>query len=678
MGKYMDMLEAEAEKPDSKAETNYYQTITDDKYNERQAIIQDNVRRAKEGLPPARKGGRHYDALIPTQAEAAVGHTAQGAMLGGADETGAAWDVGYYGMDHDQALKERRDQLDLAREEYPITALSSNILGGVGGMLGAGRVSKYIMQRALPGVAPVAANIPAIGRYALGGAAGGAVAGFNEGEGGFGPRINDAQTGAMFGPLGAAIPGVSKLVGYVGRRVFDKNFAEKLLRGKATQAHREIMRALDADDITPQEAVKRLREGGNMPITLTDVAGENVRGLARSVTQAPGPVRRQAGKLLKDRSLSAPARVIANLRGQLGGKLGNYYEDMGRLKGARGRLSNKAYKKAYQEEIPVTDDLLEILERPAMKQALARANKNLANKGKPEVKLFDEDGELIQDFIPVEHIDMMKRLGLDSLIERHRDKVTGRLDLKNPDVRTLYGLRAEFMGMVDDMAPDFKAARKIHAGLSEDLDALARGRDFLKSDAEVTRDVLKRMSGTEREMYRRGVIRAVQDRVDNMKDGANVADQLWGRASTRKKLREVFPNKKAYDKFAAKMETESHMGKVKNEVGPETGSPTVRTANEQASTRDVVMATVEPVTAAVSMTLRSLGAKLRLPDPKVRENIGRILFEARPGAREAAIEMIEKAGNSRVVAVQAVDEIYRAVATGTGGAAGQNQGLLNR
>lgn len=132
----------------------------------------------------------------------------QGLTFGAGDEIVAA---GAAALDpngtYDQYLQAERDRLTLGRDQYPGTALASELAGAVAVPVGAA------------GVAAQGARLPAAAaRAGAVGGASGALYGFLSGEGGVGNRMESAATAGMIGAgAGAAVP----LAGALAKRFMD-------------------------------------------------------------------------------------------------------------------------------------------------------------------------------------------------------------------------------------------------------------------------------------------------------------------------------------------------------------------------------------------------------------------------------------------------------------------------
>lgn len=168
----------------------------------------------------------------------------QGMTFGGGDEVVAAGTSALSGNTYDYELLRERTRLDKGREEYPATALASEIGGAVAVPIGAlGQGGKLL---------------PRIGAGALQGGLLSGVYGFLSGEGGAASRANSAFDAAKLGAfVGGAIPAIGAGV----RRIQD-----------AAASRRAIMEGAKGAPTTEQ-----LRAAGRQAYDAIDNAGVQIK-----------------------------------------------------------------------------------------------------------------------------------------------------------------------------------------------------------------------------------------------------------------------------------------------------------------------------------------------------------------------------------------------------------------
>ncbi|MEM8624421.1 MAG: hypothetical protein AAGG47_12970, partial [Pseudomonadota bacterium] len=210
----------------------------------------------------------------------------QGATIGLADEVGL----------------QDREAVNQAREQHPDAFATGKMAGGAATSLipfGAGMTA----ARGL-GLARQAAVGAAIG----GGMAG--LQGFNEGEGGFGPRMTNA---AQLEPLaigagtGAAAPALGRAIGGVAGRALTDPSAEVARTGMDKGAARLLTRSFTDDAATLPDPGGRLDAMGEDAM-LADL-GRNTRLQASGLARLPGPAGQKAVTAMDARDAGTAGRL---------------------------------------------------------------------------------------------------------------------------------------------------------------------------------------------------------------------------------------------------------------------------------------------------------------------------------------------------------------------------------
>lgn len=132
-------------------------------------------------------------------------------------------------------------------------------------------------------------------------------------------------------------------------------------------------------------------------------------------------------------------------------------------------------------------------------------------------------------------LDMVKA-GLDDILEGYRDGTTGRLNLDRTG-KAIDEFRRSYINTLDVINPDYKAARQAWAGPSQSRDALAAGREALRGDPEQVVRRLQTMPDADKDFYRAGILRDLQDRFER---GDAQAFALFRNANTRQALESAF------------------------------------------------------------------------------------------------------------------------------------------
>jgi hypothetical protein len=132
-------------------------------------------------------------------------------------------------------------------------------------------------------------------------------------------------------------------------------------------------------------------------------------------------------------------------------------------------------------------------------------------------------------------LDMVKA-GLDDILEGYRDGTTGRLNLDRTG-KAIDEFRRSYVNTLDDLNPDYKAARQAWAGPSQSRDALAAGREALRGDPEQVARRLQSMPEGDKDFFRAGMLRDLQDRFAR---GDAQAFALFQNANSRQALEAAF------------------------------------------------------------------------------------------------------------------------------------------
>lgn len=140
----------------------------------------------------------------------------------------------------------------------------------------------------------------------------------------------------------------------------------------------------------------------------------------------------------------------------------------------------------------------------------------------------------------------------------------------------LISVKNELVARLDELAPDYKEARKIFAGTAEVEDAMKKAKEFLrpqKTASDVARD-LKAMGQSEREFYKVAVAEEFEALIDRTRDSSNKAAFIATR-NMRDKLKALFADnpEEARDLIKLVQKAENRFRRL-NEIAPNAGSQT--------------------------------------------------------------------------------------------------------
>ena len=454
---------------------------------------------------------------------------------------------------YEQNLKRIRGEQAEFSAEHPFVSGTLEFAGGA---------APGVAAMLIPGMQVAGAQ--QLGRTGLGalaklsalGATSGAVAG--AGSATEGRRGAGAATGATIGAaLGPLVPAAIR-----GGTAATRWTQERFLPTQAVVAERaagKMNKALGEANLAPQEIERLIAADRSMgvPSVVANVSPATAE-LAEAVAQRTGRGARNVEKALTEQKLGARERAYSQAVKAL--KPGDYYDDLAKLQTDLRTKAAPLYEAAYKHGEVSNPDVLQFLQLPQFQAAMGEAKKLLAAEGRE----FDASKPT------VEVLDQVKR-GLDALIEKETDAVTGKMTSLG---RVYANKKREFLGALDEAVPQYKQARAVYAGDAELLDSMRAGlNEFRRTPHE---EVLKRvaaMSPSERDAYRTGVARALYDEVMGSSNNINAAQRLIGSPEMRAKLQQLFDNPAQFKLFATALEREAQLFQQANRVlgGSQTG-----------------------------------------------------------------------------------------------------------
>jgi len=468
-------------------------------------------------------------------ARAAIG---QGLMAGWGDES-EAWLRSKLGQgDENKLLADIRSEQALYSKENPWTSGIAEFGGGV--------IPGVVTMLVPGGQALGAAQIQRSGALALAKLAGlglltGAVSG--AGSANEGNRIAGATSGGLIGgTLGVGMPLVTKAGTSAGKWLRGKlnpseSFVEK-------EAARKMNAALADAEMTPKMIAQQMADDARMgvPSVIANVSIPTAK-LTEAVAQRAGKGATKIEKDLTAQRLGARERTHQQVVSGL--KSGDYYLDEERLIKELRDTAKNVYDDAYTFGKVSDPRITEVLKTPEFKLAFDKA-KSIAKMEASAAKLRGEDPakfELSDIYTPggtdpitgitdmvlskspdVRTLDYIKR-GVDAIISSSY-KGTG---MSTAEAAALKGLRNEFVGVIDELVPAYKTARKTYAGDMEVRNALNAGmNEFNKMDHEQVIKLVSKMGDSEKNAFRTGVSRDLYSKVMDPTGNFNAAQRIIG------------------------------------------------------------------------------------------------------------------------------------------------------
>lgn len=456
-----------------------------------------------------------------------------------------------------------------AKQNAPVASTVADVTG----VLGSIAVPTRTLSRA-PGI------WAAMKQGAKQGATGGAIGGFGYSDGGIGERLAASGVSALAGlGFGGAIPLAGGVIGKTYK-------AGQRIMGRGEPLSPQIIAdALRADGLSPRQAgamIESARRDG-VPLTLADV-GDNARGLASSVGRQPGPSRTIVRDMAIGRQEGQADRVAGAVVRDLGPVANPRAVSEQLIAQARSRAA-PLYAEAYSAPTPITDELNAILAR-IPRGAVEGAKRVAKLEGRNPNDLgvdFNEAGDVILRGKPsVETLDFVKR-GLDDVVEKYRDKTTGKLVLDG-EGRAVNNLLREFTNEVDRLNPAYARARAAYAGPVRASSALNKGKTFANKTADDITAETENMTPFELEHYRLGIRSAMTRAVEAKGDYADKVNALIGTPKKRAALSRVFGGAGDFDRFMRTLASEGRANETYRAVA--TGSPTANRLVDDAATGD--------------------------------------------------------------------------------------------
>lgn len=291
-----------------------------------------------------------------------------------------------------------------------------------------------------------------------------------------------AKWGAAFG-LGGSLAGemVNPLVRYI--RQTPQEFAADVI-GRGVGANREgVQQALAAD-----------------PLRIVADDNASLVQALRQTRDTSGPWQDTIEKTLADRANGTVdrARSAVTEASGINESLPKYLRDMD---AARKAQAAPLYDATRDIEVPVNDQIADILARPSVQNAQASASRLAADAGIP----FDASKPTVGFF------DYTKRALDDKIGEAARSGA-------NNQARILSDIKNSLLSHVDAAVPEYAQARNIYAGHSALMNAAEEGKTFLSRNMspDEVQFRLGEMSEGEREAAKVGFRQDLMQKIGNI------------------------------------------------------------------------------------------------------------------------------------------------------------------
>ena len=482
--------------------------------------------------------GSVMNQAVPYSGKAeALRSAAGGATFGFNEEIEAALRSGAISGPQYENLRNRlRAQQSQFQQDYPVTGAVTEIGGALAAPFGAfkalGRAAP-VVQEAITGT-----TIPGqIARGAGVGAATGALTGAGTAETDVTGKA--VESGVFGAALGGTVPVVLRGAGNVIKNVLTASG----VGDQPGAASKMIANALKKENLTTQEAEQLLiemeRVGVPRPV-LADL-GKSLQDLAYSAYVVPSGQKAATARFLESRMIDQPSDIVKGLVEKAGlGKNVNGYEYLQFLAENQKSAASAKYPLAYSKNV-YAKDFRQFMDRPVFQEAYKEAQKRAAVYGDelPSLDIFLSDRK-----VPTDVMHQIK-IGLDRIVEKETDSVTGKVTGYGRDVATV---RKEFNDLIKVKNPIYAKANAEFADNQRISSAFQTGQKYQKLDYKEALDNLKKMNDAEKEAFRLGMMSDVNSRLENFK-GGDFTRQIFKSDKQKSLMRYAFTDAKQYDDF---------------------------------------------------------------------------------------------------------------------------------
>jgi len=337
-------------------------------------------------------------------------------------------------------------------------------------------------------------------------------------------RVQQTAIGAGLGGLtGGALLGAGKTIkGTAG--LVKRQFV-------ATKPEDIIAKGIRPEDAQP--ILDKLQEGKISVIP--DVAGDEVKGLTRSIAKLP-QARDVVTDALEQRSFGAVKRVSEQLSKDIS-PVGAYFGNIDDLAKARGEIAAPLYEKAFKQN--TTLDI--------------NKNKELFNKIAPDI------ADAKNKFRLSSNISDNSIVMLDAAKKSLDDKIGKAIRQgERQEASILQGIKKELVSKLDQLNPDYKKARQVFSDFASIQNAQEQGLEIVKKGitSEQVKKMIKEMSVAEKDAFRIGLREGLDRIVRNTSIGNDPAKKIFNDLSIVDKIKAALGDGKKFTDFKKRMQEE--------------------------------------------------------------------------------------------------------------------------
>jgi len=522
---------------------------------------------------------------------------------------------------------------------------------------GADVTAALMLPRLLPAKAGVVANpgtLSKLGRFAGGvvkGGAQGAAVGAAQAAGHDTDIGQGAATGLAFGAAVPAALGIGKTVG--GAVLNPVADAVRARVNPSGYAAGKIAERLNSGGLSVERAAKR---AADQNISLADAGGDSTRGLLRTTTNIPGPARDTVNARLTMRQFgqggrlkSAIAQTFADPDGYLAAK--------DEIADTAKRLASPLFREAEKTPIHFTKELEGIINTPAGRRALAKAEELAANEQVPFKQMFvniADDGTATFKRVPDQRAWQYIKTALDDMVDAETDSITKKV---SNDGRIINNLKNRLLEQLDAQNPVYAQARKVWGGQRSLDDALETGRDVFKLSPDALKRTVAGMTEAQKASARVGAAETLRAQIDAAGVTNNAVLRIFSKPQQIRNLQTLFETPQKFSEFRKAVWAEARkrgtyeavknnsttarqMADMMESGGLQEGFNTAKTALTQGP---------------IAATMQFVGSRLRMLGgltPQVADNIAKRLMTTSPEVRAQITSELQRIEQARLSSEQ--------------------------
>jgi hypothetical protein len=512
---------------------------------------------------------------------AAAQGVGQGISFGLSDEIEGAVRGGVDALTSDKSFADAYgERRDAARERLS-QASTDQPLAYYGGEIGSALVVPGGLARAgVRGLTARAAErgLGARSAAAAGeGAAYGAAYGFGTGQGGVEDHAQNMLTSAALGgAIGGAIPGVVDAGAAVARRVAQPFRGYVNPQGVASEKMAEALARdvgasgspADIGAASERIGARAAAAADDPTMMLADLGGENTRRLVRQAGDMPNDNVNRLNKKLDHRQQFQHVRIERDMADALGNP-NEYASSIDDIIARRSAAASDDFAEAMAVDVPMTDKLQGVLQRPAMQTLMKNVEASLQNEGQAVGR------ETRMQMIHRLKVELDNQIGTAK-----RAQAMGNDRTAGMDARTLTILKRDLLDAIE--SPAYQKALQNFAGESALANAAKEGfDDALKLPVEEIRQTLASLGQSEQEMWRLGASRALAGKIRQGNVMRDRTDNMFGSPDIQMRLRAIFPDARSLREFQRSLVREARKADTRKAVqGGSKTSQNLKTSDE--------------------------------------------------------------------------------------------------